>query len=56
MTRWPARPEAVRIDSGWNWTAQRPRSGSSIAITTPSAVTAVTANPPVTCSGRACSE
>ena len=31
-------------------------SASSIAITTPSGVTAVTANPPVTCSGRACSE
>ena len=53
MTWWPARPEAVRIDSGWNWTAQRPAAGSSIAITTPSGVVAVTWNPPVTCSGRA---
>ena len=38
MTWWPARPEAVRIDSGWNWTAQRPAAGSSMAITTPSGV------------------
>src|SRR2546429_190002 len=44
----PARPEAVRIDSGWNCTAHRPACSSSIAITTPSAVAAVTANPPRT--------
>src|SRR6266567_4116111 len=42
------RPDAVRIDSGWNCTAHRPASWSSIAITTPSAVAAVTANPPRT--------
>src|SRR5215469_6019054 len=66
----PASPNAVRIDSGWNWTAHRLATGSSIAITTsrwPSApprsavppgpaVTAVTANPPLTWSGVAKSE
>src|ERR1700685_3099976 len=50
MTWWPARPEAVRIDSGWNCTAQRPAAASSMAITTPSGVVAVTTNPPRTCS------
>ena len=49
----PARPDAVRIDSGWNCTAQRAAAGSSIAITTPSAPSgeqsaAVTSNPPRT--------
>src|SRR6185312_8542063 len=44
----PARPDAVRIDSGWNCTPHRPASRSSIAITTPSGVTAVTSNPPRT--------
>src|SRR6266566_6714406 len=54
----PARPDAVRIDSGWNCTAHRPASWSSIAITTPSAPSgeqsaAVTANPPRTSPGGA---
>src|SRR5882724_5584808 len=49
----PARPDAVRIDSGWNCTAHRAAAGSSIAITTPSAPSgeqsaAVTSNPPRT--------
>src|SRR5580704_4658722 len=48
----PDRPAAVRIDSGWNCTAHRPASSSSIAITTsaPSGDRrdAVTANPPRT--------
>ena len=48
----PDRPDAVRIDSGWNCTAHRPASSSSIAITTsaPSGERrdAVTANPPRT--------
>ncbi len=48
MIWWPTRPEAVRIDSGWNWTAHRPAAASSIAITTPSGVDAVTAKPPRT--------
>ena len=44
------------IDSGWNCTPHRPAASSSIAITTPSWVTAVTVNPPLTPSGVACSE
>jgi hypothetical protein len=48
MIWWPERPAAVRIDSGWNWTAQRPAASSSIAITTPSCVAAVTVKPPFT--------
>ncbi len=48
MTWWPERPAAVRIDSGWNWTAQRPAASSSIAMTAPSRVTAVTVKPPLT--------
>ena len=56
MTWWPARPEADRIDSGWNCTPHRPACSSSMAMTTPSGVTAVTANPPLTCSGTACRE
>src|SRR5690242_1444796 len=46
----PARPDAVRIDSGWNCTPHRPASRSSIAITTPSGVAAFTSNPPRTSS------
>src|SRR5215472_5277966 len=56
ITRWPQRPAAVRIDSGWNWTAQRPAASSSIAITTPSGVTAVTVNPPATAGSVAYNE
>jgi AcrR family transcriptional regulator len=56
ITRWPERPAAVRIDSGWNWTAQRPAASSSIAITTPSGVAAVTVNPPFTAVSTAYSE
>src|SRR6202011_3965439 len=52
----PDRPDAVRIDSGWNCTAHRPACSSSIAMTTPSGVTAVTSKPPLTWSGTACSE
>src|SRR5690348_8486858 len=48
MIWWPARPDAVRIDSGWNCTAHRAAAGSSIAITTPSGVHAVTSSPPRT--------
>src|SRR5690349_10043124 len=53
MIWWPARPDAVRIDSGWNCTPHRPASRSSIAITTPSGVAAVTSNPPRTSSAGA---
>ena len=38
----PVPPAAVRIDSGWNCTPHRPAAVSSIAITAPSGVTAVT--------------
>ena len=53
MIWWPERPAAVRIDSGWNWTAQRPAASSSIAITTPLCPSAelsaaVTVKPPFT--------
>ena len=44
MMRCPASPAAVRIDSGWNWTANRFRSGSSMAMTT-SSVIAVAVKP-----------
>ena len=53
MIWWPLRPAAVRMDSGWNWTAQRPAASSSIAITTPSGVVAVTVKLPLTSSSRA---
>ena len=44
----PVPPAAVRIDSGWNCTAHRAAAWSSIAITAPSGVTAVTVKPPFT--------
>src|SRR5690606_23600002 len=51
----PTPSSAVRIDSGWNCTAKRRRSGSSMAMTLPSGVTAVAVKP--TTPGRlACSE
>ena len=56
ITWWPTRPEAVRIDSGWNCTAHRPAAASSIAITAPSGVVADTVNPPLTAGSNANSE
>ena len=57
MIWWPARPDAVRIDSGWNCTAHRPAAASSMAITTPSAPSgeqsdAVTVEPAADLPGR----
>ncbi len=58
MIWWPARPDAVRIDSGWNCTAHRGACSPSIAITTSSAPSgacrdAVTRKPWPTSAGRA---
>ena len=58
MIWWPDRPDAVRIDSGWNCTAHRPARASSIAITTSSTPAgepsdAVTRNPGCTSAARA---
>src|SRR5262249_49814770 len=54
--RSPTPPASVRIDSGWNCTAASGRSRCSIAITTPSALSAVTTRQAGIRSRTACSE